>query len=117
MLILIFHFILYRYVLKNLRPGEAVVVIDYKMKLELGMHSREIQRDWYGKRGVSLHGFYVIAQVSKDNRQIEVIDLWSEDTKQDAWFTCSALDVGFKWFEKAFPDFSVYLFSGKSYLQ
>ena len=89
MLTLIFHFILYRYVPKNLRPGEAVIVIDYKMKLELGMHSREIQRDWCGKRGVTLHGFYVIAQVSKNKRQIEVNDLWSEDTKQYAWFTCS----------------------------
>ena len=54
------------YVLKNLQPGEAVVIVDYKMKLKLGMHSREIQRDWYGKRGISLHGFYVIAQVGVD---------------------------------------------------
>ena len=27
----------HRYVLKNLKPGEAVVIVDYKMKLELGM--------------------------------------------------------------------------------
>ena len=64
-----------------------MVVIDYKMKLELAMHAREVQRDWYGKRGISLHGFYVIAQVAPGERQIEVLDLWSEDTKQDAWFT------------------------------
>lgn len=76
-----------RYVLKNLKPGEAVVIIDYKMKLEFGMHAREIQRDRYGKRGISLHGFYVIAQVAVDDRPIEVLDLWSEDTKQDAWLT------------------------------
>ena len=54
------------YVLKNLQPGEAVVIVDYKMKLKLGMHSREIQCDWYGKRGISLHGFYVIAQAGVD---------------------------------------------------
>ena len=89
------------------------MVIDYKMKLELGMHSREIQRDWYGKRGISLHGFYVIAQVTDSERHIEVLDLWSEDTKQDAWFTQSALDIGFAWMEKVFPNFQVYLFSGK----
>lgn len=100
----------FRYVLKNLKPGEAIVVIDYKMKLELGMHSREIQRYWYGKRGISLHGFYVIAQVTDSERHIEVLDLWSEDTKQDAWFTQSALDIGFAWMEKVFPNFQVYLF-------
>jgi len=42
-----------------------------------------------------------------------VIDLWSDDTKQDTWFTQSALDVGFRWLEAAFPGFKVYLFSGK----
>lgn len=93
-----------------------MVVINYKMKLELGMHAREVQRDWYGKRGISLHGFYVIAQVAPGERQIEVLDLWSEDTKQDAWFTQSALDVGVEWMEKVFPNFHVYLFSGKLFL-
>lgn len=99
--------------LKNLKPGEAIVIMDYKMKLELCMHSREIQRDWYGKRGVSLHGFYVIAQVAVDDRRVEVLDLWCEDTKQDAWFTQSALDICFAWMEKVFPNFHVYLFSGE----
>ena len=56
----------YRYVLSNLRPGEIVVIIDYKMKVELGLRTRENQREWYGKRGISLHGFLVIAQVSHD---------------------------------------------------
>lgn len=93
-----------------------MVVIDYKMKLELGMHAREVQHDWYGKRGISLHGLYVIAQVAPGKRQIEVLDLWSDDTKQDAWFTQSALDVGFEWMEKVFPNFHVYLFSGKLFL-
>lgn len=90
-----------------------MVIVDYKMKLELGMRSREIQRDWYGKRGISLHGFYIIAQVGEDERRTEVLDLWSEDTKQDAWFTQSAFDIGFSWMEKVFPNFQVYLFSGK----
>ena len=92
------------------------MVIDYKMKLELGMHSREIQRDWSGKRGISLHSFYVIAQVTDSERHIEVLDLWSEDTKQDAWFMQIALDIGFAWMEKVFPNFQVYLFSGKYFL-
>lgn len=54
----------YQYILANLRPGEVVVIIDYKMKVELGLRTRENQREWYGKRGISVHGFLVIAQVS-----------------------------------------------------
>ena len=107
----------YKYILDNLQPGEAVVIVDYKMKLELGVRTREIQRDWYGKRGISLHGFLTIAQVSETERRTEVIDLWSEDTKQDAWFSQSAIDVGFRWLEKEFPGFRVYLFSGKQSTQ
>jgi len=57
------------------------------MKLELGIHTREIQRDWYEKRGISLHGFLMIAQMDENEHRTEVIDLWSEDTKQEAWFT------------------------------
>ena len=102
----------YQFVRKNLKPGECVVVIDYKMKLELGKRSREIQRDWYGKRGLSLHGCYVVARLVEQERSSEVLDLWSDDTKQDAFFTQSALDVCFTWLERTFPGFSVYLFSG-----
>jgi len=53
----------YRYVLANLCPGEIVLIMDYKMKVELGLRTHENQREWYGKRGISLHGFLVIAQV------------------------------------------------------
>ena len=102
----------YKYVQNNLKPGECVVVIDYKMKLELGKRIREIQREWYGKRGISLHGCYVVAQVRENEKSSEVLDLWSNDTKQDAFFTQSALDVCFTWLERTFPGFSVYLFSG-----
>ena len=103
----------HKFVLDNLQPGEAVVIVDYKMKLELGVRTREIQRDWYGKRGISLHGFLVIAQVEEDKRITEVIDLWSEDTKQDAWFSQSAMDICFQWMERELPGFRVYLFSGE----
>ena len=103
----------YHFVLKNLKPGESVVVVDYKIKLELGKRTRENQWDWYGKRVISLHGFHVIAQVLPGQRSAEMIDLWSEDTKKDTWFTQSALDVGLYWLQTAFPGFKVYLFSGK----
>ena len=103
----------HKFVLDSLQPGDAVVIIDYKMKLELGVRLRECQRDWYGKRGISLHGLLVIAQVDATRKVSEVLDLWSEDTKQDSWFSQSAMDVGFRWLEKTFPGFRVYLFSGK----
>lgn len=103
----------HKFVLNNLQPGEAVVIIDYKMKLELGVRLREIQRDWYGKRGISLHGLLAIAQVEEDKKVSEVLDLWCEDTKQDSWFSQSAMDVGFSWLQQSFPGFRVYLFSGK----
>lgn len=62
----------YQFVRKNLKPGECVVVIDYKMKLELGKWSREIQRDWYGKRGLSLHACIVVARLREQERSSEV---------------------------------------------
>ena len=51
--------------------------------------------------------------MEEGQKNIEVIDLWWEDTKQDAWFTQSALDIGFRWLESVYLGFSVYLFSGK----
>ena len=51
--------------------------------------------------------------MEEGQKNIEVIDLWSEDTKQDAWFTQSALDIGFWWLESVYLRFSVHLFSGK----
>ena len=88
------------------------MVIDYKMKLELGRRICKIQRAWYGKRGISLHGRYLVAQVGENENSCEGFDLWSKDTKNDAFFTQSTFDVCFTWLERAFPEFSVYLFSG-----
>lgn len=76
----------YKYVLKNLKPGECVMIIDYKMKLELGKRVREIQRDWYGKRGISLHGCYIVAKIAENERNSEVLDLWSEEQKEGCIF-------------------------------
>ena len=98
-----------KFVPNKLQPGEAVVIVDYKMKLELGIRLREIQRDWYG---ISLNGLLATAQVDENKIVSEVLDLWSEDTKQDSWFTQSAMDVGFTWLQQAFPGLRVYLFSG-----
>lgn len=59
----------YKYILDNLQLGEAVVIVDYKIKLELGVRTREIQRDWCGKREISLRGFLAVAQVSETEEE------------------------------------------------
>ena len=46
---------------------------------------------------------------SDSERHIKGLDLWSEDTKQDAWSTQGALDDGFAWME-VFPN--LYLVPG-----
>lgn len=102
----------YKYILNNIKPGGVVVVIDYKTKVELGVCTREIHRDWYGKRGISLHGCLITAKLQDGSMLKEVIDVWSEDTKQDAWFSQSAADVVFKWIESNLPGYRMYLFSG-----
>ena len=93
--------------LANLKPLEIVVVIDYKMKLELGVRTRENQRQWYGKRGISLHGCYVLARNEDNEKVAEIIDLWCDDTKQDSWFSQSALDAKFGYLASKFGGYSV----------
>lgn len=86
----------HKFILNSLEPGDAVVIIEYKMKLELGVRLHECQRDRHGKRGISLHGLLVIAQVDANTKVSNILDLWSEDTEQDSWFSQSAMDVGFR---------------------
>ena len=89
-----------------MRRGDCVKVIDYKMKLELGIRSRRFsETDWYGKRGLLLHGCYDVTRLGKHEQSSEVLDLWSDDTKQDAFFTQSAMDICFTWLERTFPGF------------
>ena len=90
-----------------------MVVIDYKMKLELGVRTRENQRQWYGKRGLFLHGCYIVAKNPDQQKVHEVLDLWCEDTKQDSWFTQSALDDIFSHLRSKYSGYTVYLFSGE----
>ncbi|KAJ7387583.1 Cysteine-type peptidase [Desmophyllum pertusum] len=56
---------------QRLKPGEAVVIVDYKMKLELGMHAREIQRDWYDN-GPHYHNTAVMLYLAKVNASFNI---------------------------------------------
>ena len=86
----------HKFILNSLEPGDAVVIIEYKMKLELGVRLHECQWDRHGKRGISLHGLLVIARVDANTKVSNILDLWSEDTEQDSWFSQSTMDVGFR---------------------
>ena len=45
----------HQFVMKNVKPGELVMIIDYKMKLELRVHSRETEA------GMKREGFHYMA--------------------------------------------------------
>ena len=84
----------------ELKAGKAVVVCDYVMKLLLHKF-REPQKDWFGKKGVSVHGsmFFFRSHDSQDI-QVEIHDVFSNgDSTQNWFFTASA-------FESTFTNFS-----------
>ena len=45
------------------------------MKLELEKYTRETREQCYGKRGISLTGFFVIAMTEDVSRESRVIDI------------------------------------------
>jgi len=77
--------------LKELDADGAVLIVDYKMKI-LPTSSRETKKDFFGKRGWSLHSVLVYTKdIEKNCLNIQVFDHWSDDTRQDAWFTASSI--------------------------
>ena len=90
------------------RPGHAIVVCDYMMKLLL-QKFREPQKDWYAKKGVSVHGcmFFFRCGTSSDI-QIEIHDLFSNgDCTQNWFFSASALEASFNNFQARHPEINV----------
>ena len=89
----------------RLEIGELVVVCDYMMKLLLEKF-REPQRDWFGKKGVSVHGsmFFFKSEESSDI-QVEIHDTFSNgDCTQNWFFSASALEASFGKFSKRHKD-------------
>jgi hypothetical protein len=80
--------------LRNLTDDGAVLICDYKMRVN-PKSSRETKQDFFGKEGWTLHTILVIIKSSelKNKLNIRAFDHWSDDTKQDAWFTASAFDT------------------------
>jgi hypothetical protein len=76
--------------LAQLNPEGALVVADYKMRV-LPKSARETKKDFFGKRGWTLHTILVFRKIeNQDMLDIRAFDHWSTDTKQDAWFTASS---------------------------
>ncbi len=72
----------------------AILVCDYKMKVN-PKNSRETKKDFYGKECWTLHTIMVITKPNNDDDDLTIraFDHWSDDCKQDAWFTASAFDL------------------------
>ncbi|UZO17066.1 uncharacterized protein OCT59_008428 [Rhizophagus irregularis] len=77
--------------LLQLDSDEALLIVDYKMRI-LPKSARETKSEFFGKRGWSLHSILIYTKNSEtQNLNIQAFDHWSNDTKQDAWFTASSL--------------------------
>ena len=79
---------------------DALIVADYKMRI-LPKSARETKKDFFGKRGWTLHTILVFRKrESIDALDVQAFDHWSTDTKQDAWFTASSFEAVFESLEK-----------------
>lgn len=74
----------------------AVIIADYKMRI-LPKSARETKENFYAKRGWTLHTILVFIKSQNADEELELTayDHWSNDTKQDAWFTASSFDLVF----------------------
>ena len=93
--------------IEHLQPGKAVAVCDYMMKLLL-QKFREPQRDWYAKKGVSLHGtMFFYKTPGADEIEVEIHDLFSNgDCVQNWYFTASAFEATFQNFASKHDEIS-----------
>ena len=75
--------------LLDLNEDGAILVIDYKMKI-LPKIARETKQEFFGKKGWALHTVLLYTKESSEIN-IQAIDHWSTDVRQDAWFSASSL--------------------------
>ncbi|RHZ64643.1 hypothetical protein Glove_321g25 [Diversispora epigaea] len=86
--------------LDELDNDGAVLIVDYKMKI-VPQTARETKKDWYGKRGWALHTVLVYTKdLNLNQLNVHAFDHWSDDTRQDAWFTASSLHAALEILDK-----------------
>ena len=77
--------------LAQLDNDGALIIVDYKMRI-LPQKARETKKEFFGKRGWTLHSVLIFTKDTEcDKMKVNAFDHWSDDTKQDAWFTASSL--------------------------
>ena len=99
--------------IEQLQPGETIAVSDYMMKLLL-QKFREPQRDWYAKKGVSVHGTMFFYKSSDSGQiEVEIHDVFSNgDCVQNWFFTASAFEATFSNFSAKHKDITkLYIWS------
>ncbi|RHZ61185.1 hypothetical protein Glove_349g83 [Diversispora epigaea] len=81
--------------LLQLDNNSVLIIVDFKMRI-LPRRIRETKQDFYAKRGWALHTVLVYSK-NQENKELEIqaFDYWSNDNKQDAWFTASSFDATF----------------------
>jgi hypothetical protein len=91
--------------IRELRSGQTIAVCDYMMKLLL-QKFREPQKDWYAKKGVSVHGcMFFFRSEDSSEIEIEIHDLFSNgDCTQNWFFTASAFEASFTNFQARHPN-------------
>lgn len=76
----------YRKEVANLEPGHAIGVSDYMMKL-MFRRLYEPQKDWFGKKGASVHGVMFLYREEKGGPILtEYHDTFSENDDTQNWF-------------------------------
>ena len=90
---------------QRLKSGNAVMVADYMMKL-LFQKLFEPQKDWFAKKGVSLHGsMFMFRKEEEEDIITELHDLYSEsDDKQNWFFSISYLEESIRNFKTLHPE-------------
>ncbi|RHZ50886.1 hypothetical protein Glove_490g73 [Diversispora epigaea] len=81
--------------LLQLDNNSVLIIVDFKMRI-LPRRIRETKQDFYAKRGWALHTVLIYSK-NQENKELEIqaFDYWSNDNKQDAWFTASSFDATF----------------------
>ena len=88
--------------INSITDRSCVVVADYMMKL-LFQKLFEPQKDWFGKKGVSLHGTMFLFK-SEGKLMTEFHDLYCEDDDKQNWFfSASCLEESLKNFKSLHP--------------
>ncbi|RHZ61417.1 hypothetical protein Glove_347g12 [Diversispora epigaea] len=86
--------------LLELNKKGALIIVDYKVKI-LSKSSRETKEQFFGKKGWTLYSILIYTR-KKDSLELNIKahDHWSNDSRQDVFFTVSSLHAVIESMEK-----------------